>query len=211
MRALSKLSRAAILLAAALCLAAPAGAEVYGWTDAHDTVHFTDELHRVPPEQRERAVRDASRRSHGRTASSGEVRIPFERDGNLLKLVVRLDDRIEAAFYMDTGASGVVIPQKVADQLGFDSTAAAEMVAAATAGGSVLLPVMTLRSLSLGGARIRSLRAVVNPNLQVGLLGGAFFNRFAYSVDTSAGVITLRPNNPLPSNRNISLSGQLSH
>ncbi len=197
MRALSTLSRAALLLAAALCLAAPAGAQVYGWTDARGTVHFTDELHRVPTEQRERAVSAASRRSYGRTASGGELRIPFELDGNLLKLLVRLDDRIEAAFYMDTGASGVVIPQKVADQLGFDPTAGAEMVEAATAGGPVRLPVMTLRSLSLGGARIRSLRAVVNPNLKVGLLGGAFFNRFAYSVDTSTGILILRPNDPL--------------
>ena len=196
MRALPKLSRAAILLAAVLGLAAPAGAEVYAWTAAGGTVLFTAGLLRVPPELGVRAASDASRRSPSRTASGSEVRIPFERDGNLLKLLVRLDDRIEAAFYMDTGASDVVIPQKVADQLGFDPAADVEMISAATAAGSIRLPVMTLRSLSLGGARIRSLRAVVNPNLEVGLLGGAFFNRFADSVDTLAGVLILRPNDP---------------
>lgn len=196
MRAVSNMSRTAILLAAALCLAAPAGAEVYKWTDARGILHLTDELHRVPIERREQAVSDASRRSVARTASATEIRIPFEREGNLLKLQVRLNDRIDVPFYMDTGASSVVIPRKVADQLGFDPTAGGEVVAAATAGGSVRLPVMTLRSLSLGDARVRSLRALVNPNLQVGLLGGAFFNRFAYAVDTTARVLILRPNDP---------------
>jgi hypothetical protein len=31
--------------------------------------------------------------------------------------------------------------------------------------------------------------------MDVGLLGGAFFNNFVYQVDAAAGVITLKPNN----------------
>jgi TPP-dependent pyruvate/acetoin dehydrogenase alpha subunit len=46
----------------------------------------------------------------------------------------------------------------------------------------------------VGGARVEGLHATVNPAMQVGLLGGSFFNNFVYRVDAAEGVITLEPN-----------------
>ena len=64
------------------------------------------------------------------------------------------------------------------------------MAAAATAA----VPVIELDSVQLGGARVDGLEATVNASLNVGLLGGSFFNNYKYSVDAAAGIITLTPN-----------------
>ena len=53
---------------------------------------------------------------------------------------------------------------------------------------------MSLRSVELAGARVENLEATVNPAMEVGLLGGSFFNNFVYRVDAAAGYIELRPN-----------------
>ena len=63
-----------------------------------------------------------------------------------------------------------------------------------TANGLVARPVVTLEAVELGGARVEGLRATVNPTMEVGLLGGTFFNNFVYPVDAAAGVIRLEPN-----------------
>jgi hypothetical protein len=47
---------------------------------------------------------------------------------------------------------------------------------------------------NLAGARIEGLMATLNPTMNVGLLGGAFFNQFTYGVDPAANVITLERN-----------------
>jgi hypothetical protein len=43
------------MLAAVWLVAAPAAAEVYRWTDPQGNVHYTSDLTRVPPDQREAA------------------------------------------------------------------------------------------------------------------------------------------------------------
>ena len=53
-------------------------------------------------------------------------------------------------------------------------------------------------SVELGGARVDGLsRPPSIPNLEIGLLGGSFFNNFVYGVDAAAGVITLSPNHSM--------------
>jgi predicted aspartyl protease len=69
-----------------------------------------------------------------------------------------------------------------------------QMATEVTASGAIQVPVITLESVQLGGARVPNLLATINPMLKVGLLGGSFFNNFSYSVDTAAGVIILRHN-----------------
>ena len=41
---------------------------------------------------------------------------------------------------------------------------------------------------------MEGLNATINPAMEVGLLGGDFFNNFVYRVDAAASVITLVPN-----------------
>jgi clan AA aspartic protease (TIGR02281 family) len=216
---LSVARRAAWTAAALVSLiGVPFGAEIYQWTDAEGRVHFTEHLDRVPPAQREQAMK--SKRSEGepggvQTYSSSppaaaaapgaarasrltrELRIPFKRVGSLMQVNVRLNDRITAPFLIDTGASGIALPSSVADRLGLRVGRDTPHVDVHTANGRVSRPVVRLDSVELDGARVEGLEATLNPTMEIGLLGGTFFNNFVYRVDAAAGVIALSPNDQM--------------
>lgn len=203
------------LCAAASCVlfgAADAAAEIYRWTDAQGRLHFTESLDQVPPQYREGARHDAqaqppskfqtySRPTRAQVAQanrySEQIRIPFVRDGSLMRVDVRLNDQISAPFLIDTGASGVSLPSHVAEQLGIRVRPDTPHVKMFTAAGVVTRPVVTLQSVQLGRARIEGLDATINPAMHVGLLGGTFFNNFIYQVDAAANEILLMPNERL--------------
>jgi clan AA aspartic protease (TIGR02281 family) len=210
---LRPLRRAALYacVVAALC-AAPARGEIYQWTDADGRIHVTDRLDRVPPAQREQVMRGArpetqpdpvqsaappaSRAPAATRAArlSRELRIPFQREGTLMRVNVRLNDSLIAPFYIDTGASGVALPPEFAQRLGIRVGPQTPQVMVSTANGQVLRPVVMLDSVELGGARVENLEATLSPSMPVGLLGGSFFNNFVYRVDAAQSVITLAPN-----------------
>lgn len=196
---------------------------MYRWTDASGTLHITENLANVPTQQRtaasSRKPSEArgvqyfaslkTRRSHvaalsisslrrsspGQTALAGqEIRVPFERDGNLMKIKVRLNDHVVAPFYVDTGASDISLPRSVGTQLGVSAGSETDMATEVTASGTIQVPVIMLDSVQVGGARIENLLATINPMLEVGLLGGSFFNHFSYSINTVEGILILRPN-----------------
>lgn len=190
----------------------PLHAEIYQWTDADGRVHFTEHLDRVPPAQRDAALRGA--RPEGRpdalqtyvspasqappgtraTRLARELRIPFERDGSLMRVQVRLNDSLLVPFYIDTGASGIALPPQFAQRLGIRVGPDTPHVLVSTANGRVSRPVVRLKSVELGGARVEGLDATLNPSMDIGLLGGSFFNNFVYRVDAAESVITLSPN-----------------
>jgi clan AA aspartic protease (TIGR02281 family) len=202
---------AAPALVAALAMGTPARAEIYRWTDASGQLHYTESLARVPPEHRDEALRAALRpATHSvqtfsgpgegeaprpRSArADGVVRIPFVREGTLMRVDARLNDAVDTPFLIDTGASGVMLPSRVAHQLGIPVNADTPHVEVLTANGRVTHPVVRLDSVEVGGARVEGLEATLNPSMEIGLLGGSFFNNFVYRVDAAEGVITLTPN-----------------
>ncbi len=199
------------LLSVSLLIAAPASGEIFRWTDADGRLHFTQSLDQVPAahreEARKRAEQQAPRRvqtyesalpaAAARQRSGRVLRIPFQRHGQVMKVTARLNDHLEAPFLIDTGASGVSLPAWVAQRLGIHVGPDTPGVFVSTANGVVQLPVVTLDSVQLGDARVERLQATVNPSLDVGLLGGAFFNNFVYGVDAAASVITLSPNDSI--------------
>jgi clan AA aspartic protease (TIGR02281 family) len=203
---------AALCPALTLCLAAagPVAAEIYRWTDGDGTVHYTQSLDQVPREHRG-AARDAAARPspsrlqtyrgapaarapHAAGTSAGSLRIPFRREGSLMVVDVTLNDQLTFPFYVDTGASGISLPQAAGDQLGLRVGPDTPFVHVRTANGLAARPVVMLDAVQLGGARVEGLEATLNPLMDVGLLGGSFFNNFVYHVDAAAGVIELRPN-----------------
>jgi len=107
---------------------------------------------------------------------------------------VRLNDRVVAPFLADTGASGIAIPQTLAQELGIRVGSDTPTVMVGTANGVIEEPLVRLDSVQLGGARVEGLHANVSSSMSFGLLGGAFFNNFIYQVDAAAGAITLVPN-----------------
>ena len=202
----------------ALCalFAASATAEIYQWTDASGKIHYTQDLSQVPaakrPAARARAGAAASKtspvqtysapaapgrsRSRARTRrrSTGTLRIPFQRQGTLMRVDVKLNDRVTAPFLVDTGASGVSIPYAVARELGLHIGPDTKRVNVHTANGVVSQPVVMLDRVEVGDAVVEGLEANVSGSMSIGLLGGTFFNNFVYQVDSAARVISLVPN-----------------
>jgi clan AA aspartic protease (TIGR02281 family) len=195
----------------ALALGAPAAAEIYRWTDASGRVHFTQDLLRVPAEQRAQAVAAASaapaadrlqifpsrEEAPMRVATpraGGVLRVPFEQAGTLMLVEVRLNDGPVAPFLVDTGASHISIPAALVAQLGLRVGPDTPRVPVETANGRIAVPVVMLDSVQVGDARVEHLEAYVNPSMEVGLLGGSFFNNFVYQVDAASSVITLVAN-----------------
>lgn len=203
--------RCAVWLTAA-GVALPAASEVYRYTDAAGNLHFTQQLDRVPRDQREKALRDAKAGSGGnlqtyrsgrgsaappaRRAPSrgGELHIPFTRAGTLMQVNAVLNGHLTVPFLIDTGASGVSLPARYADALGLRVDADTPRVSVVTANGTVSLPLVKVGSIELSGARVDNLHATLNPSMDFGLLGGSFFNNFIYRVDAAKGVISLSPN-----------------
>ena len=196
-------------------LGSPAPAEIYKWVDAQGRVHYTANLGEVPPGQRA-AAEAASKQPRGhdrlqtfsapaRAASvmrpaaslqrsaASTWRIRVERAGTSMRVQVRLNDEVTAPFIIDTGASDVVVPKRYVDELGIDLTRARD-ARYSTANGVITAKLITLDSVSLGGARVEQVPAAVSDSMGIGLLGLSYFNRFQYNIDPSQGLVTLTRN-----------------
>lgn len=192
-------------------------AEIYKWKDSAGRLHFSQDLGKVPPEYRNQArggaieegVADVIQRyeappaavsprrarstSERARSSAKSYRVRVEKTGSSMRVVVRLNDHVNAPFYIDTGASDVSLPEWVAKELGLDLESARTGLYA-TANGVVESALVTLDSVELGGARVENVPAHVNKSMSVGLLGLSFFNHFQYRIDPASGIVTLTPN-----------------
>ena len=208
----------AVLALAASLIAGPAAADVFKWTDELGKVHFTDRLSNVPtgarsaverigratpPSHRLQFSHRSSRAAQptSRTASQRDAIAPFQREGALMKVNVRINEDLVVPFYVDSGASSVVIPERIARILDLDIGATAPRELALTPGGLTEMKVVQLASVDLNGANVTNLQALVSDRLEYGLLGGAFLRHFNYSVNNEAKTIVLEPVSTGPTDR----------
>jgi clan AA aspartic protease (TIGR02281 family) len=204
------------LFVASLWVAAPSMGEIYKWVDASGQMHFTTDLTQVPAGQRRESERGAEVRAESdnvqfHTNASGQPPARRSVAGNgrggektytvqvapgatSMQVMVELNDRVVAPFIIDTGASDVVIPKAVADELGIQTNDDTLTLQYRTANGLIESPVVTLDSVNLGGARVEGVLASISSSLQVGLLGLTYFNHFQYEVDAARGLVHLTPN-----------------
>jgi clan AA aspartic protease (TIGR02281 family) len=190
-----KLVPAVALLAATLA-AVPAHATVYHWVDERGTLHFTGEAIQAArqPGARAHAPESGAVQPQAKLGSaSAPIRVSYEDEGNLIKVMVRLNNRVSVPCYVDTGSTGLVLPQSAVAQLGLDPRASGATALLTTVVGRVEVPALKLESVRLGHAEVVDLWAMVAPALEVGLLGGDFLNRFSYSIDPATQTITLTP------------------
>lgn len=219
MRTLGRIA-ARVALALLFGLGASARAEIYQWTDSEGSLHFTQDLSRVPRKQRAAAEASARKettraappaaaaaiRADGArarlTIRRGGIQIPFEKNGNTMIVYARINDRVTAPFLVDTGASDVLIPSHVAQAAGISIGADTPQAVYHTANGIVQQPVVVLESVQIGDARVEGVRGSVSDGMEIGLLGGAFFNNFTFQVDPGENLITLFPNASVASGAN---------
>lgn len=197
-------------------LSGPTGAEIYQWTDESGRTHFTQDLSKVPARYRGAAkngsavptrskvqtfesaapasVAPSAGSSRSKSGSAEVYRIRVQRAGTSMMVKVRLNNSVTALFLIDTGATDLVIPRPVAEQLGLDLGPGVRTKRYSTANGIVEQATVMLRTVQLGGAKVENVPASVSDSMGVGLLGLSFFNHFTYNVDAAAGIVTLRPN-----------------
>lgn len=215
------LGLAALLVALGpLASVPPASAEVFKWKDEQGRLHFAQDLNQVPirfrsqargaafeegmggrvqryespPAARSPRHKSSVVRSASTAAATGKIyKIRVQKTGSTMRVNVRLNDRVTAPFYVDTGASDVVLPESVARSLGLDLEGARTAIYG-TANGMIQQSLVTLDSVDLGGARALKVPASVSKTMTTGLLGLSFFNHFRYDFDPASGVITLQSN-----------------
>ena len=210
----------AMVFAVLIFVASLASAEIYRWTDNVGKVHFTQDLGQVPPEHRAASksraaappgrnpiqhftppspsppARGAPLRSGARFRKAGKVhRIRVQRAGSSMTVMVRINDRLDVPFIIDTGATHVVIPLFAAEELGIAVEGpGVRTLPVSTANGVVEVPAVMLDSVQLGSARVDDVSGVVLKNMRMGLLGLAYFNHFTYNINAQTGEITLTEN-----------------
>jgi clan AA aspartic protease (TIGR02281 family) len=191
--------------------------EIYRWTDAEGRLHATERIDQVPPQFRNAARESAiasrpaapadlesvvpaapsSAPTPRARSARREIEIPFTKIGTLMRVDATVNDNVSVPFLIDTGASGVSIPTSYAEKLGVQVRSDTPRVAVTTANGIVARPLVALHSIEIRGARVENLSATLDPSLELGLLGGSFFNNYIYRVDAARSVMTLVPNDEL--------------
>lgn len=142
--------------------------------------------------ERSAAVREQS------SAAISNRTVTLRRHGGVLMVPALLNDSVSADFIVDSGASDVVLPETVLNDLrkaGRFSDAdftGTQMVKIAN--GSILkVRTFTLRTLSVGNRVLTNLHANVAPANATPLLGQSFLQRFAsWSIDNERQVLMLK-------------------
>lgn len=193
----------ALVLTVRLSVGNLAAAEYYRWVDENGVTHITDNLHNVPPKQREGANRIQARESPRSPeaeykrppAAPKKASIPFQKHGNIVIVPVTLNNRQTTNLVVDTGASYTFISHALARDLAIDVSRSQKTVPFHTANGVVEAPLTSLDSIMVGGMEVKNLTAAVHDTTPdataAGLLGLNFLSNFRLDIDTEKGVLHL--------------------
>jgi clan AA aspartic protease (TIGR02281 family) len=148
-----------------------------------------------PDTMAERADRLARRISQLKM-QEGEIVIPFTSGSRQIHVTATINNRVTYPFLIDTGASVVSIPAALLPALGLKIDRNTPRFKVTTAGGVKEAWEITLSSIELEGWIVRNVRAMVVDSaeqVEFGLLGLNFLNRFQMHLDSDEGVLILRP------------------
>lgn len=187
--------------------------ETYRYVDEKGTVHFVDDLTKIPEKYRPEAelrkgpkeVPGEPVRAPGKgVAAPASESKPREPEGFEVQLLRRhelwmtevvLNDKLSQHLILDTGASFSLISPQAANALGIAIDENTPLIPGTTVSGTVLLPLVTLRFMRVGKAELENVEAVVHsmPSGNQGLLGNSFLNKFRVILDAVSGKMTLFP------------------
>ena len=181
-------------------------AKIYKWKDETGRVHFTDSPDKIPKKYRE-SEKGIETVKEGPVDATNPVRIQLTgTTGRIIEVPlidsngsfyaeVLLNGRVKASLLVDTGASIVTLSQKIGKRLGYNSYINMPKIPFSTAGGTVMSPLVTLKNMQVGGAKLRDVEANINPHMGEldGLLGMTFLGEYKVEVDKKASIMKLKP------------------
>ncbi len=190
-----------------LMLATPSHSAIYKWKDEHGKTHFTDNLSKIPPQYRKKGelktMKGAPAESSGPVKllfgemQSNSYAIPVKPHGEGHFIVeVQINGSVKANLMVDTGATMVILSERLGEQLGIKNKKDFPSMSFNTAGGKVESPLFVLESLKVGEAEVFGLEASTNPNFKGavdGLLGMSFLGEFKVEIDRENSTMLLTP------------------
>jgi clan AA aspartic protease (TIGR02281 family) len=189
-----------------LILASPSHSAIYKWKDNKGKTHFTDNLSKIPPQYRKKgelknmkgdtvessdfaklSLSKKNRRTHVIKARMGP--------GDHYVVEVIINGSITANLMVDTGATMVVLSDRIGKRLGVHPNSDLPKIGMNTAGGKVEAPLFVLNSLKIGSAEVLNVETTTNPYMgdMDGLLGMSFLGEFKMEMDRQSGKLILKP------------------
>lgn len=166
-----------------------------------ESVHGVDGGHSESGESPERIqqriarLRRESDSSSPRMADAG-VEVRFRPWGGSIPVKGLLDERVPAAFLVDTGATYTTITSALARELGIVDLDKHARVRFRAASGDIIAPLVQVRSLRIRDAWVENITVAVcdtcGDGLIDGLLGLNFLQRFKVEIDGVSGRLILR-------------------
>ena len=186
----------------------PAYAEMYKWVDEKGTVHFTDDLSKIPEKYRsssesqktlkegpvpKKEEKPVSIPTPQKPSEPVGFEIPIKIKGEVAVAEVILNKQEKHEFIVDTGASFTKISWKMAEELRITIDENTPFIPIATASDVVLNPLVTLKSLSVEKAEVENVDVTIGdlPGYEGGLLGNSFLYKFKVVLDPINGKMTL--------------------
>jgi clan AA aspartic protease (TIGR02281 family) len=129
-----------------------------------------------------------------------QIEVPHEGAQDHMLVKVRLNDRIDGLFLLDTGATYVTLSSAIARTLGLGLTAENNVAVSLANGSSVSAQPVILDSMQTGDARVTGVVAMILPQSPYegvdGLLGMSFLREFTIQLDPSNNKLVLQKFSP---------------
>ena len=169
--------------------------DLFRWTDVDGVTHFSDQ---PPPtvSTKEKTVKFSKIPERSSSRSQREYMIPFEKIYGGMLVEVLINDRVPAKLIVDTGATTVIINQRLLKKLNLQLPPDVRKGKAMTAAGVVDAQEVFIDKIDLGGAVKKDVQAAFinqaydNPYYD-GLLGLSFLSEFKMTIDYEKNVIHL--------------------
>jgi clan AA aspartic protease (TIGR02281 family) len=185
----------------------PSYGDMYKYVDEKGTVHFTDDISKIPEKYQpdaelRKTPQEISAPERKATPSASPVPKASEPEGvevnllrrhELLLAEVLLNSRVRQYFIVDTGASFTLINWQTAKDLDLIVNESTPFIPIFTASQLILTPLVTLKSIRVGDAEVENVDVLIHnlPTNSAGLLGNSFLNKFRVTLDSINGKMTL--------------------
>ena len=196
----------ALVVLVIVTLASPSHSAVFKWKDENGKTHFTDSLSKIPPKYRKKgelktmngkpaeSLQPVRLLSQSQKPKAHVIKAKSVRGGHYVVSVL-LNGTVPAELVVDTGATMVIVSDRIGKLLGIHPNSNLPEIEMNTAGGKTKAPLFVLDSLKIGEAELLNVEASTNPYMgrMDGLLGMAFLGEFRVELNRENSELILKP------------------